>query len=90
MGNREVDGFQVWAEVSQQGAELAGTFVLTRAIDCKVGTKRFRVITVHTFRPWRPRKQHQSRSYKRSHQFPRLVCRAHSFTEWAVCPHHWI
>ncbi|KGG86707.1 hypothetical protein [Comamonas thiooxydans] len=49
MGNREVDGFQVWAEVSQQGAELAGTFVLMKAIDCKVGTKRFRVITVHTF-----------------------------------------
>ena len=48
MGNREVDGFQVWTEVRQQGAELAGTFVLTKAIDCKVGTKRFRVITVHT------------------------------------------
>lgn len=49
MDNREVDGFQVWAEVRQQGDELAGTFVLTKAIDCKVGTKRFRVITVHTF-----------------------------------------
>lgn len=46
---REVDGFQIWTEASQQGEEPAGAFVLTKAINGKVGTKRFRVITVHTF-----------------------------------------
>jgi hypothetical protein len=33
MGNREVDGFHIWAEASQQGSEEAGAFVLTRAIN---------------------------------------------------------
>ncbi|MPN59826.1 hypothetical protein SDC9_207548 [bioreactor metagenome] len=74
MGNREVDGFHIWAEASQQGGELAGAFVLTKAVNGKVGTKRFRVLTAHTFTSLEAAQAAPiQRSCKRSHQFPTLL-----------------
>lgn len=49
MADREVDGFQIWAEANKVGDEPAFAYVMTKSLTNQTQTKRFHVITTQTF-----------------------------------------
>lgn len=72
MGNREVDGFHIWAEASQRG-RVGWCVRLDEGCKCQGWHEALQSAHCAYFYVLGPRKQHQSRSYKRSHQFPTLL-----------------